>query len=197
MIGDSVNSFYLRCLNDRVLPQDLNATNIILIPKIKAPSKITEYWPIALCNVLLNIMTKAIVNRLKPLMDEVISESQSAFIPSQLIYDNVLVAYEISHYMKRKKQGKVSWASLKMDMSKAYDRVEWPFLKQMMLALGFHVILLIWLCFLFLRLLTQWFIEMFRWIIFLQARVCDRGTPLPISFSCLHKRVISSFAKEV
>ena len=55
----------------------------------------------------------------------------------QLITDNVILAFEIQHYLKRKTQGKEGVAALKMDMSKAYDRVEWLFLRKMMEQLGF------------------------------------------------------------
>ena len=110
----------------------------MLIPKVKCPLKITELRPIALCNVVMKIMSKAIANRMKPLLDVVISDSHSEFIPRRLISDNVLVAYEIGHFMRRKRQGKTGWASLKMDMSKAYNRVEWRFIAHMLKALGFH-----------------------------------------------------------
>ncbi len=70
-------------------------------------------------------------------MDCIISESQSAFVPSRLITDNVLISSEIMHYMKRKKQGKHSVAAFKLDMSKAYEIVEWTYLEAMMRKMGF------------------------------------------------------------
>ena len=79
-----------------------------------------------------------LANRLKSVLPHVISESQSAFQPDKAFSDNILVAFETLHYMKTKKTGKVGYMALKLDMSKAYDRVEWIFLEKLMLKMGFH-----------------------------------------------------------
>ncbi|XP_019175465.1 PREDICTED: uncharacterized protein LOC109170766 [Ipomoea nil] len=84
------------------------------------------------------VMAKMLANRMKPLMEGIISESQSAFIPDRLITDNILLAAEVGHFLNRKQCGVGGWSALKLDMAKAYDRVEWSFLRKMMLALGFH-----------------------------------------------------------
>ncbi|KAL5573937.1 hypothetical protein UlMin_023534 [Ulmus minor] len=71
------------------------------------------------------------------ILDEVIGDPQSAFVLGRLITDNVLVGFEAMHWLRQQRGGKTGYASLKLDMSKAYDRVDWDFLEAMMIRLGF------------------------------------------------------------
>ncbi|XP_060963731.1 uncharacterized protein LOC115717505 [Cannabis sativa] len=119
------------------LPTGLNHTNLVLIPKKKKATTMGDMRLIALCNVLYKVCSKVLANRLKHVLPAVISENQSAFIPGRLITDNIMISFEVMHYLKRKRVGKEGYMALKLDMSKAYDRVKWFFLKNIMLKMGF------------------------------------------------------------
>lgn len=61
---------------------------------------------ISLCNVLVKIITKVVTNRLKEVLDDIISKTQSAFIPGRLISDNIMVSYEVMHLLKRREEAR-------------------------------------------------------------------------------------------
>lgn len=138
LIGPSVTNAVLDFLQGGDMPEKVNMTTIVLIPKVKQPQEMKQFRPISLCNVVYKICSKLLANRMRPFLDEIVSEEQSDFVPGRLITDNVLVAYECTHYLRRKK-GKAGACAIKLDMAKAYDRVEWEYLRKVMLKLGFHV----------------------------------------------------------
>nr|XP_028952454.1 uncharacterized protein LOC114822290 [Malus domestica] len=82
-------------------------------------------------------MAKVLTNRLKLILPHVISPPQSVFVLGRLISDNYLVAAEVAHYMHKRSSGVHGFMALKLDISKAYDRVEWKFLEAMMHRMGF------------------------------------------------------------
>ncbi|XP_024196014.1 uncharacterized protein LOC112199199 [Rosa chinensis] len=100
------------------IPQESNFTYLTLIPKIKEPQLPSDLRPIALCNVVYKIASKVLANRLKMILPQIVSPLQSAFVPGRLISDNTLVATEL-------------------DISKAYDRLEWQYVEAVLLKLGF------------------------------------------------------------
>lgn len=81
-------------------------------------------------------MYKTLTNRLKNILDQVIPSNQSVFIAGRLVTDNIMVAYEAQHYKIRKK-ARCGNMALKLDISKAYDRVKWDFRMKIMEKLGF------------------------------------------------------------
>jgi hypothetical protein len=138
IMGDEVCAVILEILNSGKMPADLNMTHLALIPKVKAPTSVMKFRPISLCNVMYKLVSKVLANRLKKILPSIIDSAQSAFIPGRLISDNVLAAYETLHTMNTGKRGKKGFMVVKLDMSKAYDRVEWRFLEAIMRKMGFN-----------------------------------------------------------
>lgn len=120
------------------MPPYLNKTHIVLIPKKNNAERMVDFRPISLCNVVYKLVSKVLANRLKLFLDNIISVNQSAFIPGRLITDNILVAFEMFHHMKNQKSAEGCLA-MKLDMAKAYDRIEWDFLDAVLGKFGFDV----------------------------------------------------------
>jgi len=106
------------------MDRNINAINIALIPKVQTPVCVTEFCRISLCNVVYKLISKVLTNRLNVILPEIISYTQSAFLPSRLISDKIIAAYETMHTMQTKMWSKTGYMGIKLDMSKAYDRVE-------------------------------------------------------------------------
>jgi hypothetical protein len=102
------------------------------------PTSMKDLRPISLCNMVYTLILKVMANRLKVLLPHIIAPNQSAFVPGRLITDSILLAYECTHFMQNKRSGAQGFAAIKLDMSKAYDGVEWHFLEDMMRRLGFQ-----------------------------------------------------------
>ena len=97
-----------------------------------------QFRPISLSNVLYRIFLKVLANRLKIIMPQLILEHQSAFMSDRLISNNILVAFETLHYMRNHNKGNSGFMALKLNMSKAYYRVEWSFMKKVLVKMGFQ-----------------------------------------------------------
>ena len=121
-----------KVFTERRVPVYLNTTHIALIPKIQGLETLSNYWPISLCNTVYKIVSKIIVARLRPYLDKLISPCQSAFIPGRKGIDNAIIAQEVIHSLNKKK-GKVGYMVLKIDLEKAYDKLEWSFIRDMLI----------------------------------------------------------------
>jgi hypothetical protein len=128
---------YYISFNIVFLDRAINKTHIALIPKKEHPEFVSDFRPISLCNVLYKLISKVLANRLKLVLPDIISCTQNAFIPGRLITDNILAAFETLHTMQTRMWSKTGFMGFKLDMSKAYDRIEWPFMKAVMKRLGF------------------------------------------------------------
>lgn len=136
IVGQDTMRICLRILNEGENVGPLNKTLISLIPKVKKPKHLSEFRPISLCNVSYKIIAKYLVNRLKRALNEIIAPTQSAFVLGRMITDNAILGFKCLHAISSKRVGKDGWVALKLGMSKAYDTVEWPFLRAMLLSIG-------------------------------------------------------------
>ncbi|GKV01451.1 hypothetical protein SLEP1_g14002 [Rubroshorea leprosula] len=118
------------------LVKGLNSSFLTLIPKKLNPVQFKEYRPICLISCLYKLLAKVLANRLKKVMADIISESQSAFVGGRQLVDSVLVLNEVVDEVRRKKQESFIF---KADFEKAYDCVDWDFLDWMMDRMGFGV----------------------------------------------------------
>lgn len=100
----------------------LNHSFIVLLPKVEHPSCIEQYRPISLCNVAYKAISKILATRLKAVIGKLISPYQAAFVPGQVIQENIILGQELLQTMKAKRRRK-GLLALKLDMAKAYDRM--------------------------------------------------------------------------
>ncbi|EEC68693.1 hypothetical protein OsI_37162 [Oryza sativa Indica Group] len=129
IIKEDIISAVSKFFQTGCMPEGVNNTTIVLIPKIEQPMELKDFRPISLCNVLYKVVSKCLVNRLRPMLNELVSEEQSAFVRGRMITDNALLAFECFHYIqKNRKANKAACA---------YDRVDWRFLDMAMNRLGF------------------------------------------------------------
>lgn len=113
-IGNDISWAVLSFLNFGKIPCDLNYTYLTLIPKVKSPEKVIEFWHIALYNVWYKLASKVLANWLKKILPHITSNSQSAVQSDKAILDNILVAFETLHHMKTKKsRNKGFWPLLR------------------------------------------------------------------------------------
>uniref|UniRef100_A0A2N9GVI8 Reverse transcriptase domain-containing protein n=1 Tax=Fagus sylvatica TaxID=28930 RepID=A0A2N9GVI8_FAGSY len=131
IVGDSVTNEVQQIFTNGRMLAYLNKTLISLIPKCLGPETLTQFRPISLCNTVYKIVTKIIVCKIRPIIGNLVSPYQAAFVPRRRGIDNVIIAQEIIHSMHRKK-GKVGQLVLKLDLEKAYDRLEWSFIREVL-----------------------------------------------------------------
>lgn len=122
-------------LNEVNFPEGLNNAYLVLIPKCDVPEKANQFRPMGLCNIVYKVVTKVLVNRLKPVLPSLISPTQCSFVTNRQITDNVIIVQEMLHTMRRKQGKKKGTMVIKIDFEKAYDRLRWPFIRESLLEL--------------------------------------------------------------
>lgn len=134
LVKPNVVGIVKEVLEGRDFPLGLNNAFLVLIPKVDVPQGAKQFRPIGLCNIVYKLVTKVIVNRLKPVLPTLISPTECSFVPNRQITDNVIIVQEMLHTMRNKK-GKVGYMAVKIDFEKAYDRLRWSFICESLMEL--------------------------------------------------------------
>jgi hypothetical protein len=130
-VGELVVNEVRQIFSTGKMPKYLNRILISLIPKCLGPETLSQFRPISLCNTVYKIVTKIIVCRLRPIMGNLVSPFQAAFVSDRRGLDNVVIAQELIHSSNRKK-GRLGPLILKLDLEKAYDHLEWGFIREVL-----------------------------------------------------------------
>ncbi|XP_026399652.1 uncharacterized protein LOC113295538 [Papaver somniferum] len=126
IVSDQVVEHVQNFFKTEFLLKNLNYSFIALIPNVQNPSSPNDFRPISLANTVYKIISKILTNRLKPLLDTIISPFQSAFVSNRQIQDNIIISHEILHsFKKMNKRVKKGYMAIKLDLSKAFDILEW------------------------------------------------------------------------
>jgi len=134
MLQDDVMRFLVEFHRNGRLSKGINSTFIALIPKVDNPHRLNDFRPISLVGSLYKILAKVLANRLRSVIGLVISDSQSAFIKGRQILDGILVANEIVDEARKLRKELILF---KVDFAKAYDTVDWGYLDEVMIKMGF------------------------------------------------------------
>eukprot|EP00253_Pinus_taeda_P028145 PITA_28145 len=141
-IGEEITEVVEESRSKGEVYSPFNATFITLIPKKEAPESFEDFRPISLCNNIYKIIAKVIALRIKPILSRHISPEQFGFLNGRQIHEAIGAAQEVLHSVKMKnKRGVV----IKIDLSKAYDRINWTYIRMLLTHLGFKVDFIRWI----------------------------------------------------
>lgn len=115
----------------------------MVIPKVNEPKYFVDFRPISLCNTIYNIFTKAIYLRIQPFISKIISHEQGGFVLGRETPKGEIIAHEVLHSIK---DSAFPSFIIKLDMMKAYDRVDWDFVIQVLQRFGFSLKWCKWIC---------------------------------------------------
>ena len=127
VVGPSLCKFIGDIFNSGKLPQEVNTTMLVLIPKVEHSTNLKMFRPISLCTIAYKTVTKIIANRLQAVLPEIIRPHQTSFVPGRHIIDIIVVAQEVVHTMQRK-TSKRGLMAINVDLEKAYNRLNWSFI---------------------------------------------------------------------
>lgn len=191
-VGPTLVSFVKGVFRGEMSLEEANRALISLIPKKENPEKVGHFRPISLCTVHYKCIMKIIAGHLKRVMNDLITPFQSSFIVGRHIQDNLIIGQEMLHIINKNKSKKGIMA-LKIDMEKAYDRISWDFLKQVLTEVGLNMgyINLILACVSSVSYNVMWNGSLTEF--FSPCRGLRQGDPISLLLCVMYGQVITSY----
>jgi hypothetical protein len=142
LVGDDILEMVEDSSRKGKLCGGLNSTFLALIPKVNKPVSFDDYRSISLCNLIYKVISKILANRIKLIISKCLSSEQLGFLKGRRIHDTIGTAHETLHNIKKKN---LKSLVLKLDLKKAYDSIDWIYLRLILLTVGFGVKLMDWI----------------------------------------------------
>ncbi|XP_009767124.1 uncharacterized protein LOC142180878 [Nicotiana tabacum] len=137
IVGDDVLAMTKEFFNDKDLPKYITHTNLVLLPKKKDVITFSDLQPISLGNFINKVFSRVIHERITPLLPSLISVKQAGFVKGRSIAENILLTQEIIIDIRLRTKAGPN-VVLKLDMTKAYDRLSWLFMTKVLRKMGFE-----------------------------------------------------------
>lgn len=145
LFGPSIVNQVTQFFAENIMPRQVARSNLVLVPKCDNAAKLTDFRPISVCNVVYKLISKILAMRVRPYIAGCVSQDQCAFVPGRDISENVILLREVIHSFQSKCYRGEDFC-LKLDLSKAFDRMSWSYLRDVLILYGWPARSLIGSC---------------------------------------------------
>lgn len=142
-VGDQLFEAIKYFFDNTSMPKPWGKTYVTLVPKKEHPKRVSDFRSISLCNVCYKIITKIMANRLRDVLDNLISREQSGFDLGRTPLDNIIATQEIMHSINQDRANPFRML-IKVDIEKAYDTLKCNAILAALARMGFPSIWISW-----------------------------------------------------